>query len=542
MKKIRSVLFFILAFAPAFAHIGSPEVLMQGQAGSYVMMVSVTPPDVIPGIAKVVVFTQNEPISKMSATAMFYRSGPKGTAPPETLTPVSGKPGQYSGDIWLMNSGSASIRIMAEGKFGKGELIVPVVAISTAQRSLPTNTGWILAGLGLFLFILMATIMGSSVSDALRKTSDSISPKLRRNRWIGVGVGALLTGLLLYGGNAWWQSWANDYKKFMYKPGQATSTLASAKDTNTLIFTIDTNGQRKSSLSFVIPDHGKLMHLFLLRYPAMDAFAHLHPQRIDSATFKSILPGLPKGQYLVFADVVYLSGFTETIKDTLNLAFDLPGSTAKLDSDDAYAFAVPANLVDNIASADSNQIVCGKPGTGVKLPDGSTMVWEGMTNDPLKAGEIQDMKFAIFTADKQPAKLDAYLGMGGHAAIMRNDGNVYMHLHPVGTFAMSSVKTLNNRLTDTRIQVRNPENSQAFRDSIDKDLKLINALSPVEKDNKLMEGLDMVGMTMDSTGRMLHPNMVSFPYSFPSPGQYRIWVQVKHKGKILTGAFDKVVN
>jgi hypothetical protein len=37
------------------------------------------------------------------------------------------------------------------------------------------------------------------------------------------------------------------------------------------------------------------------------------------------------------------------------------------------------------------------------------------------------------------------------------------------------------------------------------------------------------------------PAETSFPYGFPKAGKYRIFVQMKHAGKIVTGAFDAVV-
>ncbi|MES2518161.1 MAG: hypothetical protein V4585_08645 [Bacteroidota bacterium] len=35
--------------------------------------------------------------------------------------------------------------------------------------------------------------------------------------------------------------------------------------------------------------------------------------------------------------------------------------------------------------------------------------------------------------------------------------------------------------------------------------------------------------------------IVKLPYVFPTAGNYRIWLQIKRNGKMLTGVFDAVV-
>jgi hypothetical protein len=46
--------------------------------------------------------------------------------------------------------------------------------------------------------------------------------------------------------------------------------------------------------------------------------------------------------------------------------------------------------------------------------------------------------------------------------------------------------------------------------------------------------------TMAGMANMDHPSPsaeISFPYGFPKPGDYRIFVQIKRAGKIETGEF-----
>jgi hypothetical protein len=542
MKKLLYIIFLIFASQYANAHIGGSGVQMQGQAGPYNILVNVKPPDVIPGTAKVSVFIETDVVFSIDARPIYLRSGDKGAPTPDRLQPVAGQLGQYEGEIWLMETGSSSAQILVSGEKGKGELIVPVMAISTAQRQMPGWLGTVLGILGILLFTLMIAIIGASVSDGLLPAGETLSKAKKRKKYINMALASVICAVILYGGSSWWNSWADEYQRYLYKPLRGQASIISKNDQSIFQIKIDTadwaSQKRGNMLSTLIPDHGKLMHAFLLRIPGLDAFAHIHPERKDSTTFEVSLPSLPAGKYLMYADVVRYSGFGETITDTIIIKEQpkrIAGDQA-VANEDTYVVTDPINAPGNVAM-DADVVICGKPGTKTVFQDGSYAVWEGKQDQELEAEKAYQLNFGIFNPDGSSCQPEPYLGMMGHAVVVSADGSVYIHLHPSGSFPMAAEKVFKNRLTDTTKLIKRPA-SAIFKDSIDSYLTRLKNMSTLEREEFLMTEMGMYEPNDQGMVGMDHSSLISFPYAFPKEGRYRIFLQVKRNEKILTGAFD----
>jgi hypothetical protein len=134
------------------------------------------------------------------------------------------------------------------------------------------------------------------------------------------------------------------------------------------------------------------------------------------------------------------------------------------------------------------------------LTGGYTLIFEN-ANEVL-AGRETSLRFAAFGPDGSAAPLQLYMGMLGHAAVRRADGSVFAHLHPAGTFSMASQEAFQQRSSPTKTVT------------------------------------EVVRQPVPSVSSDQAPNEVSFPYQFPKPGRYRLWVQVRIAGQVLTGVYD----
>jgi hypothetical protein len=124
------------------------------------------------------------------------------------------------------------------------------------------------------------------------------------------------------------------------------------------------------------------------------------------------------------------------------------------------------------------------------------MVWE-RDAAPYRAFRAYQFHFRVEDAEGRPARgMELYMGMLGHAAFVKTDRTVFAHVHPSGSMPMPA-------------------------------LALTQAMEPHAAHPTMQE------MAMGAL-----PAEVSFPYGFPKPGAYRIFVQLKRGGEVETGVFD----
>jgi hypothetical protein len=103
--------------------------------------------------------------------------------------------------------------------------------------------------------------------------------------------------------------------------------------------------------------------------------------------------------------------------------------------------------------------------------------------------------------------------MPAHAVVLRPDGSVYVHLHPMGTVTQAArdafaARDRGDTTADGRLLPVIPSRVPAERATRDVHVTHTDTVSAIE-----------------------------FPYAFPKSGSYRIFVQVRKNGRVLTGAF-----
>jgi hypothetical protein len=107
------------------------------------------------------------------------------------------------------------------------------------------------------------------------------------------------------------------------------------------------------------------------------------------------------------------------------------------------------------------------------------------------------LRFRVKDKDGLPTTdLEPYMGMAGHLVIVRRDLSVFAHVHPAGSVPMAALALLG-------------QTSNAAAGS----MPYMNHAKGV-------------------------PAEISFPYGFPQPGDYRLFLQVKRAGQVQTAVFD----
>jgi predicted secreted protein len=478
----------LLLTLPAEAHVGSPNVFYEGDAGPYHLFVTVNVPAVIPGVADVQIRADSDDVRQVStAVTRLAGAGSQYTPVPDAAQRSPIDPHLFTSSLWLMEYGSMRVVINVAGTHGPAQMSVPVPSAARKMLPMPRALGGLLLTLAIVLAIGAISIVGAAARESRLAPGDPITPQLKRR---GLRATAIATGIvatLFYLAFAWWNSDAQNYAAItaLFKPPKLELTIV---DGNRLAIRPSPTDQawlKYKVMDGIVPDHGHLMHLFLVHAPALDRIWHLHPTRQPDGSFVAALPSIEPGNYSVFADIVDQSGFPWTLVGSI----DLPQITGTpLTGDDSGGNA-PALT----SSSDSAVDV---------LDDGTRVVWH-RDSAALRANVPTILRFEVQDQNGNPATgMEPYMGMAAHAEIMSADLQVFAHIHPSGSVPMAALMMASA--------------SSAAPDS-------------------------MAGMNMSDANLAISPEL-SMPYGFPKSGHYRIFLQFKRSDKIETAHFDTVVN
>jgi len=520
----------VAAVGPATsAHVGTSNAYFDGAAGPYEVRVIVRTPGVIPGLAQASVrILDGEGVERVTVRPLRSDVGLEGAPPPDVAGPVPGEPGLYSAELWLMTAGSYSVEVGVAGAEGEGTVFVPVLAVAERRLAMDPAFGMGLAAVGLFLFVGAVTIVGAAVRESVLEPGAQPDA---RSRWKGRFAMAgftIVLGAFVGGGWIWWDAVDAAYRSRMYRPWNTTAEVSATGGTRLLTLAIDDADWRAIEGlpdAGLLPDHGKLMHMFLVRAGDLSAFAHVHPVREGRDSFTVPLPPLPAGEYRIYADIVLENGFAPTLVNAVRVP--PPASAATGQSPVAGGAGTEGeDLAPAGPVSDPDDSWAALPPYGASrsgsytLTSGRTVRWD--RDASLGVDEETTLRFFVTEADGSPSALEPYMGMLSHAAVLRDDGSVFVHLHPAGSINLTA-----------QMRFAAAEGGLAGGGPVAGGRQ--HATAPAGGRAGTMPGGAQQGRAHAARRQT---NQVTFPFVFPVPGSYRIVVQVKVGAVVETAAFD----
>lgn len=184
MKKIATPILAIwMLLSPVCAaHVGSPDVYFQGDAGPYHLVVMIRTPQMIPGVAEIEIRSDTPGIHLVKIVPLYIAGeGSKYPPPPDILNSTPGDPQFFAGKLWLMASGSWQVRIEVEGEKGSGIVAVPVPAFARNTLAMQRGLGIFLFGLMTLLVLAIVSIVGAAKREG-QLPAESSQPRGKNSR------------------------------------------------------------------------------------------------------------------------------------------------------------------------------------------------------------------------------------------------------------------------------------------------------------------------------------------------------------------------
>ena len=488
MKIIVSIILFLTSI---YADIGHYNFTFEGQAFNQTIRALIKPPGVVPGIANITINTLGQSIDSIKIQPVKWhgkiksyphlKAGPQGAPPPDLLNKLADAENFFEGELWLMDFGAYNINVELFKGNNREIINIPINSIATEIKPMSFQVSLILFCFMLILLFGATNIITIAYRESTTPYNQKIkSEKIKKSRLVMFGSFGLLI-FILYAGNKWWNDTEISYRENLYVPMENKVQLISNGNQNILQIFFTDELWLGGMIPDLMPDHGKIMHLYLI-HENHSQLCHLHPKinKENKNLFEVVLPEIEYGKYYLYMDITLESGFSSTLTNEINYITDnikqLKYTNLNSDKDDSY-----------ISNNFQHQLE-----------------WVNKKN-LFNINENIYLTFQTQTLNGIPSKIEPYIQMGGHGAILKNDHSVFVHIHPIGTISMASQELYNQ--------------NDAIENS----------------------GICYFGIAEDSL-KIYFKNqnsIVNFPpINLDKPGDYIMWIQAKSEGEIITQKFD----